>query len=224
MVNIEAILDLLDKCYLDGELTEDNFYENVIDQIPRSISLTYFSGATKLVLLFPGADYVVKIPFTGSGYLMEDYDEDTGEWYEHDNYCPFEGALYSGWNYCETEVQLYELAAEYGIEQFFAKTEFIGHVQGHPIYIQERAEIFDDTHKSHRHSHEVRKSVSEKCNYNNFNNFNIDWIADLFNYCTDEIFCEIMTFATHNLEDLHRGNIGYIDGRPVFVDYSGFND
>ena len=45
-----------------------------------------------------------------------------------------------------------------------------------------------------------------------FYNFNTDWIADLFNYCTDEIFCEIMTFATHNLEDLHRGNIGYIDG------------
>ena len=220
MVNVEALLDLFEECYLDEDLTEDNYFDNVIEHLPKNMSFKYFSGATKLVILFPGADYVIKIPFNGQ-YTYNDEDELM--------YWEFENGSYGCcWDYCLGEVEKYEEAVIEGFECFFAKTELIGHVHGHPIYIQERAVIYDDIArtKEDANSYERRKSARAFCDDNGYSCFNGLWIADLQDYCGsqhDELFHNFMDYVTSYISDLHMGNVGYIDGKPVLVDYSGFD-
>ena len=221
MVNVRALLDFFEECYLDEDLTEDNFFDNVIEHLPKNISFKYFSGATKLVILFPGADYVIKIPFNGQ-YTYNDEDELI--------YWEFENGSYGCcWDYCLGEVEKYAEAEEIGLENFFAKTELIGHVHGHPIYVQERATIYEDVAKEkdkQKNSWERRKSARELCDYKGYSCFNGLWILDLQDYCggpDDELFCSFMNYVTDYISDLHMGNVGYIDGKPVLVDYSGFD-
>lgn len=215
MVNVEAILDFLSECDFDGELTEDDFYEKVIDRLPKNVSFEYHSGATKVVILFPGAEYVIKIPFNGAWEFNEYGDEEL--------FCEFEnGSELTSWDYCQGEVEEYSRAESYEIESFFAKIEYIGDVNGHPIYIQERAEILDQMYKCY--SKEKQTPAHTKCNNKSFKWFNSTWIVDLFDYCDDSMFDAVMSFATEYLCDLHSGNVGYINGKPVLVDYAGFND
>ena len=219
MVNVQALLDFFNDCYLDEDLTEDNYFDNVIELLPKNVSFKFFSGATKLVILFPGADYVVKIPFNGQ-YTYSDEDELV--YWEFEN-----GSDGCCWDYCLGEVERYAYAEEIGLETFFAKTELIGHVHGHPIYIQERATIYEDVaNEKEKNSYERRKSAKELCNHKGYSCFNGLWISDLQDYCggpDDELFCNFMDYVTAYISDLHMGNVGYIDGKPVLVDYSGFD-
>ena len=219
MVNVQALLDFFNDCYLDEDLTEDNYFDNVIELLPKNVSFKFFSGATKLVILFPGADYVVKIPFNGQ-YTYSDEDELV--YWEFEN-----GSDGCCWDYCLGEVERYAYAEEIGLETFFAKTELIGYVHGHPIYIQERATIYEDVaNEKEKNSYERRKSAKELCNHKGYSCFNGLWILDLQDYCggpDDELFCSFMNYVTDYISDLHMGNVGYIDGKPVLVDYSGFD-
>lgn len=221
MVNVEALLDFFEECYFDEELTEDNFFDNVIEHLPKNISFKFFSGATKLVILFPGADYVIKIPFNGQYTYNAD---DELIFWEFEN-----GSFGRTWDYCLGEVEQYERAKKEGLENFFAKTEFIGYVSGHPIYVQERATIYEEVAQEkdrQKNSWERRKSARDLCDSNGYSCFNGLWISDLQDYCggpDDELFCSFMDYVTDYISDLHMGNVGYIDGKPVLVDYAGFD-
>ena len=77
-----------------------------------------------------------------------------------------------------------------------------------------------------KNSWERRKSARELCDYKGYSCFNGLWILDLQDYCggpDDELFCSFMNYVTDYISDLHMGNVGYIDGKPVLVDYSGFD-
>ena len=216
MVNVEAIFDFLSECELDSDLSEDDFYDKIISHLPKDISYKYDNGVTKVVIIFPGADYVIKIPFTGEwGYD----DDDNAIFFEFKS-----GSECVPWDYCQGEVEKYELAENEEIEQFFAKTECIGHLHGHPIYIQERAEILGKI-DGHQYPLEKRTPIKTKCREQGFRCFDANWAVDLFEYCEGEegTFNAVMHFATQYLSDLHCDNIGYINGRPVLVDYAGYN-
>lgn len=218
------ILQLFEACDFDGELTENNFEEKILSHLPKDFKYNYEYGATKLVFLISDLNYVIKIPFTGDVEEIYNADEDGYE----DIYCPFECAGESGeaeWDYCKVESERFILAREEDIDAYFAKTERIGFISGHPIYIQERAEVFSEMKNWSSYPEEKRSSTREKCSKENFWCFNECWLTDLLEYCGEKTFDKFMSFIKVNhFDDLHSSNIGYINKRPVLIDYSGFAD
>ena len=217
----EEILQLFNTCTIDGVLTENDFEDKVLSNLPDDLKYHYEYGATKLVIILPDCDFVIKIPFSGSYQDFYRTDGYEGEYVEFEN-ADFETCE---WDYCKTEVNHYILAKNAGFEKYFAKTECIGTINNYPIYIQQKAEIFSETKDLNSYSEEKKSSTREKCDKEDLWCFNECWLSDLLDYCGDRIFSLFMSFLKDNeFDDLHSSNIGYINGVPVLVDYSGFND
>ena len=88
----EEILQLFNACTFDGILTENDFEDKVLSNLPDDLKYHYEYGATKLVIILSDCDFVIKIPFSGSYYEEE--------------YVEFENASFEDceWDYCKTEV------------------------------------------------------------------------------------------------------------------------
>ena len=187
------------------------------------------SGASKFVLLPRGKNYVVKIPYSGGWYHPDDeWDEEIGEWVEQEAcFEEFEGSYVSGegtWDYCAREEYLYKIAQEYGVEKYFLQTQRIGYVNDHPIYIQERADEIGYGKGEKTYSDEERDSTREELKKRGlYGRLNICWSMEfLASYGYDEYEKLIKFLEDEYVTDLHSGNIGYKDGKPVLIDYCGF--
>lgn len=177
-------------------------------------SYTYACGASKGVI----------IPFNLEGYVIK---------------FPF---AYKKFDYCRAEWRNSVVFEQAGFGFAIAKTDFLCRLDnGYPIYIQEIAECSEDT---------VESSIFESC-YENFKSQYIaDWsddgdmseddircafwddisdepesyICDLFEddygvqtaAALDRLICD------NHINDLHTGNVGYINNHIVLVDYSGY--
>ena len=156
-------------------------------------------GATKLVIISSEADnWVFKIPFN-------DYKS----------------------NYCQLEADIYEMAVKENIGEFFAPCYFLENYDDVRIYVMERAEmaygrLYSDLYerlssegRSDEEAEEILEEV-EDCN---------EYVEWLFPYYTNyEKFDALINFLeSAHVNDLHSGNIGYINDRVVLIDYSGFH-
>ena len=207
MITVEEILNAFKDCVFE-ELTEYNYHNLIISKIQFPVKFKYNNGVTKLVIIPENEDFVIKIPLSGIC--------------EEDEFEYFSG-VDSG-DYCLEEATNYKVAKDFCVERFFAKTEYIGSVHGHPIYKQERvATIFEDS-KDSRHYH--RKDTRDRCSKLGVNCFHACWIEDFLKYYTEEDLIRLDSFLTdYCIGDLHGGNLGYYeDGRPVIFDYSDFHD
>ena len=215
--DLDEILEALSYGTFD-ENDEADFYPAVVQPFSEKYKkpFDYATGATKGVLIFEQLGFVIKIPFCCNS---EDYDD----YYECCNY--FTGAdTDNGWDYCEVEADKYQRAEEEGISMCFAKTEKIGEIDGYPIYMQELASIYKNVNYQSLHTEEDSRQVNSICDSNNFYMFNIEWLSDAFHFYGEKIFHKLLEFIrTVGINDLHDGNIGYIENRPVLVDYSSFD-
>lgn len=248
-------------CDFNGFLHKENFEEMVVHPLEREECFenwTWDNGVTKGVLIFSGLNFVVKIPFTGSAEWQESHYEDScGNWrswnsahkntYElKSHYCKMEGCedYYEfhgadfdeeskGWDYCVVEQLRYEKAVAAGLDIMFAKTEFIGRVgdSNHPIYIQERCNMFDEEYfssnkeKYSRRTEKDYKKVNSLRKEFSFHMLNDDWVLDFIIFFGEELLRKFVNFCFDwNIHDLHDGNIGYHDGIPCLVDYSSYED
>lgn len=127
-------------------------------------------------------------------------------------------------DYATREYEVYCAAEEAGLGYYFPKTEFLGEFYGRAFYVQEYAECDE-------------------------NQVTSDWyerVSDRFEelgeeYDSDTVWCEIdclddwekVELCFHNeklcnflmdnrVGDFHEGNFGYIGGRMVIVDMSGW--
>lgn len=221
---IKEILEALKNCYF-SELSEATYYDDIICQFKEKYHkpFGYDAGASKVVLTFENLGFVIKIPFEGY-YPDAEYDEETDEYYdsEFEYFCNADAD--SEWDYCEAEANRYNEAKTYGVEDCFAKCEKIATINSHPIYLQEYATMYD-WGKSSNHTDKDKETVSKICSDNRFDCFNTEWLSDVFNYFGEKIFYTFMEFLKdYNINDLHNGNIGYINARPVLVDYAGWGD
>lgn len=160
---------------------------------------------------------------------------------EHDeyaNYFDFNGAglyldknaspdmnLCNSWDYCAAEEYLTRAATAEGVEVCLAPVTLLGYIDEHPIYTQPYAAIYADYYTSTRktHSKEEKITTEEACRRINGWCFNVDWLTDFLQYYGDDIFYKFMAFIRkYEIRDLHNGNVGYIDGAPVLIDYGGF--
>lgn len=139
-------------------------------------------------------------------------------------------------DYCRREADNYELATHEHIDNYFAACYFYKEVDGYDFYIQERIDPDEDSissscydYISSRYSKDFESIEDE-----DERNYRID---DAFYDMSDEeriyaVFCDyptdiidaIVTFISDlDINDLHPGNFGYRESRPVIMDYSGFN-
>lgn len=223
MFNTELILKAFENCIFD-QLCCDNYSHNILDQLDPAFLDNYFydDGATKLVFISKEDDFVIKIPFTGE-YEFGAWGEDG---FYQDEFYEFTGAKEpNGWDYCLVEVLEFQLALEGGLDKFFLETYPIGYVHGHPIYAQRKATMFNRQESAKRYSHEYIKSLYKQCDSEHVACFNEYWIADFVSCYGMETFMKLAHHLdNNNICDLHGGNLGYVDGCPVIVDYAGYWD
>ena len=183
--------------------------------------LTVANGISKAVLISKEVDSVLKVPFLGMWY--ENYNEETGD---YDEYWEEFYGVPDG-DYCMREVEVYEAAEEAGVEMFFAKTEFFGMLDcGLPVYKQVKVVPLNETDFS-KIRKPSEKSVSKVEELYNYEACDLDWKALALDYYGEELLKKFFDFINNDFpacgEDMHRGNYGYtLDGRPVLLDYSGY--
>lgn len=220
------ILSIFQNCLFDqydGELSEQNFEYKIIDQLPYNLSYTVETGASKLVIIPDGANYVIKIPF--NGMWEERFDDEEEE--EYTDFYKFEGASYGdGWDYCLNELIIYRLSKTYNINEVFVKTKYLGSINNYPIYIQERAVTFCESDKRREKTlKDIDIKTEDTCRKHNFYTFNKKWLSDALEYYGEKKLDKIISFlSNNNIGDLHNSNIGYVGNRPVLIDFSDFCD
>ena len=161
-------------------------------------SIVLESGATKAVIIDEDYDYVLKIPF-----LME-----------------------SGQNYCQIELENYVNAKQDNLEAYFAETFYLGEYEGAQCYASKKADC-DDIEG--RVSDEIRESYPDMSD-EDFNSYIGDcWgeeiVEEAMKNCAGDNWGRLYDFLYDNgINDLHYGNIGYIDGSLVYIDFSGYRE
>lgn len=220
MLSTDEIMSAFEDCIFTN-LTNENYYDNIIKRMDSTFDFDYTSGISKLVIIPDNEDIVIKIPLCGQ----------TNEYYDPDNEDSDESPIWyfseagGCWDYCSLEEENYHRAKKRGVDKFFAETEWIGFVKGHPIYIQKRvAEVFE-LHRDSS-SYKNRQGTREKCKNLGVNCFHSCWLSDFLSYYTEQdLFNLDMFLCDCGIGDLHGGNLGYMkDGRPIIFDYSDFWD
>lgn len=210
------IIKCLEKCDF-CELCSSNYEDNILYYLNEAgCSYQSFYGGTKLVLLFNQTDFVIKIPFEGE--LDYDYDD------EEEIFRPFyaEG---NGWDYCAMEEDEYQRACEFGIEQCFAKTSYFCTIDGHPIYKQPYVRMYSIHQEGSTHSEADSREAERRYKESDGVSGGLpsEWMADVVSYFGGETFSKLLKFLSRSdINDLHSGNVGYLNNAPVLVDYSGY--
>lgn len=214
---------------------DDNVYY-CVQPLFKTKKVQYAKGVTKMCLIPPTGNWVMKVPFQGE-YVpvwnddIEDYEDD----FAFESYCGAENGTPNHWNYCLSEVYCYDLAEEGGVSEFFAREEYFGEVatsskETLPCYVQEKCYTVRDVwdHDAPQASEDSLKKVAsnEKYRYCNFCN---EWLATAIDYYGEEKVLALLKFLDEHYwmsGDFHEGNYGYraSDNSPVLIDYTGFNN
>lgn len=215
----KEIMDLFSECVFDGELYSEVVDEKIFAHLPDDFKYDWNEGASKLVITPYNADYVIKIPYNGQYYRSTKQFEQFLSANSSDDYF---------WDYCLTETLVWRLAKIENVHKAFAKERIIGMINGHPIYIQQRAEVFTDSDEYYSDDEvkkEKTKKYCEKKGLITFYEEALGWQADALEYYGPKQFDKIMSFIERNsIGDFHNSNLGYIGRKPVFIDFSDFFD
>lgn len=233
---LQKIKNILDMPENIGTSTngDDSQVHSLYEEILEALGMNYDNaniklgvGASKMALIPDDSTYVLKIPFNGSWSWIEDEDEDN----EIEVFDIFEGAENNEdyWNYCEVELNRYNLAVEEEVSEFFATTKFFGYTKGKnsfPVYIQEKINPFKYTEGKTYSREEIRNTYNKFSSLGLYYDFDTVWVLDAIKYYGFEKVIKLFMFIEKNdIADLHIGNYGYaLDGRPVILDFSNFNN
>lgn len=211
------IIKLFSECEFDGELYSEVIDAKIFDHLPDDFKYDWNEGASKLVITPYNADYVIKIPYNGRYH---------GSPKEFDQFLSANRSDNYFWDYCLTETLIWRLAKVEKVHKVFAKERMIGMINGHPIYIQQRVEVFTDSdtyYLDDENKKEKTKTYCERKGLITFYEEALGWQADALEYYGPKQFDKIMSFIQRNeIGDFHNSNLGYIGNRPVFLDYSDF--
>ena len=214
------ILNLFKDCDFSLGISYDNFEDELIECLPDDFIFTYNYGVSKAVIIPKGENFVIKIPFRGQGFDCENEFENAN------------GDYLRCWDYCFTELLYYHSAKKNHVAEILAKPRFIGFVNNYPIYTQQRVQTFYNRYgdcasckydKESKQAKKMIETINSSCENNDMVPFNMKWMMDILAYYGEKKFNNIMAFI-RDIGDLHDENIGYIDDRPVILDYADWND
>lgn len=212
IANIEK-MDYDYHIFLDATLTRT---------LPKSNKYKMNGGATKIVIIPNDADYVIKIPITGT-YITE-RDADGNEIHA------LEGKVnMTEFDHLEHEQNVWRILNRES-KKVFLPNITVGEINGIPIYVQERvAKTFMDTRSDQIEKTEgsvkSAQKLIEKSGYGSNDDVSIlseDFIAAIVEYYDEETARQVLGDAG-DIGDLHDENYGFTeDGRPVIFDYADF--
>lgn len=228
----EKIIKMLQQVNIPSQFSEDtlNDYVDALKEINSGLEWSWDGGISKFVLLFANYDKVIKIPYLGK-YDYDAYEDaiaqDVGAdhtleefFYEFtgpENYDNIE----RGWDYCELETMFYEIAETKGLAQYFAKEELCGWIKGHPIYLQTRVTPLESV--CSRTIGEREAATEKRCQELHIHCLDTQWVSDFFDEYGEEEYLRLCAFLTeYDITDLHIGNLGYLNNKPILLDYSSY--
>ncbi len=185
------------------------------------------SGASKCVLFFKEISnygYCVKIPFLG---FIESSDDEKIEFRFADDVIRYVHGMditTSSWDYCYNEMLIGNLAEERGIGDSFARTFYLCHINGHPIYLAEKVDNTLEVPCGEYKSPTWNDSFNVAENFYNCA-FSDSYVLAFFidNYGLDYTKKLINFIEQYDIGDLYDSNIGFRDGEIKLIDYSDFN-
>lgn len=124
------------------------------------------------------------------------------------------------WDYCLIESLIYQLAQKNKVEEFFTATFYIGEYNEIPIYLQKKVDLVgvNRKNKPSEKSMELALKLISPIDVTLFTGHLIDY------YGEEKVMNLIEFFKEVPVNDLHSGNIGFINFIPVIFDYSGYHD
>ena len=128
-------------------------------------------------------------------------------------------------DYAKVEYENYCSAVLCGFEHYFPETLFLGEYNGQCFYLQQYAECSEDSITSEWYDR-LRDQYEEDgeeydCDFLWNEVYNLDDDEKAMLMFGDVALCEFL--SDHRIGDLHEGNFGYIGGRCVIVDFSGYH-
>ena len=171
--------------------------ENMIEDIEERDYQVY-AGATKVVIVPAETDYVIKAT------LEYDSDGDTIDF-----------------DYCEREYNVYKAAVEAGIGGLFAKTEYLGTINGFKVFAQERLDSYDNLDTTNYNESKRGRYSSSYSREVGICDSLSEGIISVYGTDIYEKFVEFCQLK--NINDLHEGNFIGLDGAPIIYDFSGYH-
>lgn len=174
-----------------------------------SLNIRVERGASKVCILTPNEDWVIKVNIDRSAKRFN-----------------------SGINYCKTECDNYQYAIESGLDKYFAAMYFCGFVDGIAVYLQERARLDECSFESSMYRYisscypkDEYPDEDEREKYIESAIFGCEVADYVTAFLGEDMDCLIDFLESYGINDLHYGNWGFMhDGRIVMIDYSGFFD
>lgn len=160
-------------------------------------------GETKTVLIYRDWDFVIKIP----------------------NYY-----AYPKYDYCKLESDKYQSAKDCGIEKLLLETAYLITAGCIDLYVQPRfscaATEHESMRKASRKTHNLEnKKIVRKIAKTTYDGYRIDsvWLARALQLYGKKFFLRFEKWSHENrVGDLHRNNVGWLKGKPIILDYSGY--
>lgn len=224
--NFNYISNLLKDFYFPDFFCENTFYE-LNDSSIFEKDFKIFTGSSKLVIVPPFTDYVIKIPFN----CYEDLDENFNT-----TYIDFIGAFNDPkaldcWDYCAKEVYIYSLSKNYFFNTInpFPETIFFDTINHWPIYLQEKCKSFKSLsfHSSFSNDELVSTYCTLKKECGSCCSVHSEWLTSYYKrYGLAETSSLLKFLQYYHLDDFHGDNVGFSnkDNRLVLIDFSGYNE
>ena len=134
-------------------------------------------------------------------------------------------------DYCQRELHNYEKARAYNVERILLPIQYIGEYGAVSVYLQPRFSYSHDD-MSVSNGNALRKKLNNiprrsKALSNSLNNLyswvDREWYARVLQLYGKKFLASFEKFSVEaKLNDLHDGNIGWRNGRPIILDYAGY--
>lgn len=199
---IDNLLAMLEDCP-----PEDEEINDCLDQFANTvIGVSISSGETRYAVIFKGLDFVLKIP--RYGYCDEDY--------------------------CEVELHNYEVAKRYRIEKVLLPIEYYYTTSSGIVIYKQPKYSFSTSEGEYNKNYRIylakrntpiKANVVKRIVSNCYDGYRIDnkWMARVLQLYGKK-FCrsfEAWSQECH-VNDLHNSNTGWLDNKPIILDYGGF--
>lgn len=204
---------------------------------------SYRQGTTKIILFPKNKNYVIKIPKNGRLFYGLSPEREFRYFTMKDKFDYTKKDYGRGWDYCKEEAQIVQEAKELNLNEYFAETLYLGDVRGYPIYAQEKVTVMTDRYEldededydsiydetaSLLNSYEESSDDSNSYDYNSeydedSNVLPLNWsLVFVKKYGADALKSLIEFIQDMGINDIHSDNVGFIDGNPILLDYSGY--
>ena len=206
---------------------------------------SYRQGTTKIILFPKNKNYVIKIPKNGRRFYNRlSLSEKKFFYFTMERKFDYTKEDYGrGWDYCKEEAQIVQEAKELNLNEYFAETLYLGDVRGYPIYAQEKVTVMTDRYEldededydsiydetaglldSYEGSDNSDSSYySSEYDDEDNNVLPLNWsLVFVKKYGVDALKSLIEFIQDMGINDIHSDNVGFIDGNPILLDYSGY--